>query len=81
MGKFCLETFLAEELHGGRWNEVALCWEKLSRKTVTGVGKSIRSEKENEHISLGTITFREGLEQVKGEGGLDPDFALSSFVS
>lgn len=47
-----------------------------------GVGKSVRSEKENEHISLGMITFREGLEQVrvKGEGGLDPDFTLSSFV-
>lgn len=48
-----------------------------------GVGKSIRSEKENEHISLGTITFREGLEQVrvKRPGGLDLDFALSRFVS
>lgn len=32
------------------------------RKTITGVGMSIRSENANEHITLGMITFREGLE-------------------
>lgn len=39
------------------------------RKTTMGVGKSIRFEKENEHINLGMITFRDRLEQVRVKAG------------
>lgn len=50
---------------------------------MIGAGKPIISEKENEHIILGIITFRKGLEQIrlKGEGGLDPDLMLSRLIS
>lgn len=43
--------------------------EAAMRKTTMGVGKSIRFEKENEHINLGMITFRDGLEQVRVKAG------------
>lgn len=43
--------------------------EAVMRKTTVGVGKSIRFEKENKHINLGMITFRDGLEQVRVKAG------------
>lgn len=46
-----------------------LLGETAVRKATIGVGKSIRFEKENEHINLGMITFREGPEQVRVKAG------------
>lgn len=57
--------------------------ETVLRKIIMRVGKSIRSERENEYVNLGIITFREELEQagLKGEGELDPNFVFWKFVS
>lgn len=61
----------------------SLLGETVLRKTMIGAGKPIRSQKENEHITLGIITFRKGLKQIrlKGEGRLDPDLVLSRLIS